>query len=489
MINFKYIARFILWTAWDIWNKWADVFPFSFNKERGGTSFIMGNIAMHQQTQQKRIKDWTDIFFSTNAGYVAVTDFKEQTFFGSRDIKHVKRVTEGQPDQYISINAFKGWHEVGTPTRQTKDIKQIRNIAIDIDQYELGLTKEQAINEIQALMVRNIIPRPNMITHSNGIQLFFNIDGGASTVNSIAWWTGYITDQFIGKLKHVGADPNAKDLSRVMRVPYSINSRNNSIVTPLIWKVTPYSLQELYKYCKPYDVFKSRKLLKHDKLPYGTTLMNRVNYARLVDLERYIDITGGNLTYKRTIFLFIYAFHQSLHESTKTNLHHKMEGVRKRIYSTDDKPLSDNKFYETINSAYDYAGKFFEYLKENNFKIHDNGADGVIKPYTSENIVKKLGIDKLDDDVQKTFNTIVSKRIRKLKEKDRAEAYRREQGIRPIEKYQEERKQRKQAKIDELKALMKSEPDLSKTAIAKRLGIGRTHLYNLLNGINRESVH
>src|SRR5699024_12397719 len=108
MINFKYIARFILWTAWDIWNKWADVFPFSFNKERGGTSFIMGSISMHQQTQQKRIKDWTDIFFSTNAGYVAVTDFKEQTFYGCRDIKHVQRVTEGQYEHYISINAFKG---------------------------------------------------------------------------------------------------------------------------------------------------------------------------------------------------------------------------------------------------------------------------------------------------------------------------------------------------------------------------------------------
>lgn len=67
----------------------------------------------------------------------------------------------------------------------------------------------------------------------------------------MAWLALYITEQLISKLKHLGADSNAKDMSRVMRVPYNINERNNAPVQADIWNDEAY--------CRPLEKFKSRK--------------------------------------------------------------------------------------------------------------------------------------------------------------------------------------------------------------------------------------
>jgi len=34
------------------------------------------------RSERKKLKDWTDVFFSTNTGYIAVTNFKKQFFYG-----------------------------------------------------------------------------------------------------------------------------------------------------------------------------------------------------------------------------------------------------------------------------------------------------------------------------------------------------------------------------------------------------------------------
>src|SRR5690606_30082044 len=135
------------------------------------------------------------------------------------DVEKLKRLTEGKKDLYISVNSFKGLPEVEKPTRRLENLKQIRNIAIDIDQYNKGISISEAIDELNSLIIREIIPEPNLVLTSRGIQLFYNIENGASPNERLAWWVTYINEQLVSKLKHIGADPKVKDLSRVMRLP------------------------------------------------------------------------------------------------------------------------------------------------------------------------------------------------------------------------------------------------------------------------------
>src|SRR5699024_10519700 len=118
-------------------------------------------------------------------GYVAVTDFKMQHFYGANDIERLIGATAGKKEQYISINAFDVDWKNGIYSREVEYLKQIRNIAIDIDQYNLGLTIDETLDEIHSLVVTNRIPEPNLVLTSRGVQLFYSIDRGASP--KMAW--------------------------------------------------------------------------------------------------------------------------------------------------------------------------------------------------------------------------------------------------------------------------------------------------------------
>src|SRR5699024_2879600 len=158
-----------------------------------------------------QLNNWYDLWFDDHkkTGYVSITDFKKQYFYGANDIERLIKATAGKKQQYISINAFDVNWENKVFSRKTKHLKQIRNIAIDIDQYNLGLTINETLDEIQSLVLSNKIPEPNLILTSRGVQLFYSIDRGASP--DMVWLVSYITEQLISKLHHVGADSNAKD--------------------------------------------------------------------------------------------------------------------------------------------------------------------------------------------------------------------------------------------------------------------------------------
>lgn len=445
--------------------------------------------AVNSKQQTKRLKEWYDLWFDEHkkAGYVAVTDFKRQYFYGSNDIERLIDATNGKERQFISINAFEVDWENKVFSRETARLKQIRNIAIDLDQYKLGLTVDEVIDELKALILDDEIPEPNLVLISRGIQLFYTIDKGASP--SLAWLAGYITEQFISKLQHVGADSNAKDMSRVMRVPNSINERNNSVVKPYIWNDEAYTLQKLQAYCRPLDKFSSREETKKKiaRLPSNLALEQyyKTNYARRNDLLKLFELRNGDFTGCRDFFIYILSYHQSLILNSEEDVFHAVKNDIKGIYTRDPKAkkdkVTDSWIRKTVKSAYKDAEGFFNHFKANGYRVVYQTADGVIKPYKTDNIIKLLNIT---EEEQRAMSTLRSERIAKEQHAEYMRNKRRSEGVRPMQEYQKARKDAKQAKIDELRQLLKDNPGMTKTELAKALNIGRTHLYNLLKELN-----
>lgn len=439
--------------------------------------------ALQQITQQtQQLNHWTDLWFDEHkrAGYVAVTnDFKKHYFYGSNDVDRIIKATAGRKDQYISLNAFDvNWKEKEF-SRKTADLKQIRNIAIDIDQYNLGLSIDDVIDELNAMLLDNKIPEPNLVLTSRGVQIFYSIDRGASP--DMAWLADYITDQFISKLQHLGADGNAKDMSRVMRVPNSINSRNNTLVKPEIWNDRAYTLADLQSYCKPLDRFRSNNKRKNNvvRFPTSKSLIQfyKTNYARTADFDRLIELRNGDFTGMRNVFLYIYSYHQALKHDTQQDLIAYMEGIFKNVYSRTDKPLSKNEFKTTVRSAYKDAEAFFKHYQANGYQVIYKQSDGIIKPYKTSNLIKKLSIT---EDEQYHMRSVRNAEIARKQDADRKRRERRAAGMKTMQEYNDNRKQQKKAKIDELKELMDKQPNMKKTEMAKVLGVSRNHLYRLL---------
>lgn len=381
---------------------------------------------------QLLIKDWTDCWFgpTKRTGYISVTDLNRQKFYGANDINALLSDTEGIEKRFISLNAFT------FGSRETSNLKQIRNIGIDLDQYKLGLSIDDVIDEIHSLILDDIIPEPNLILSSRGVQLFYAIKDGAAP--NMGYLVSYITDQFIGKLKHIGADSNAKDLSRVMRAPNSINERNGAIVEPSIWNDKEYTLQELLSYCKPMEQFETRKKKKAKIIRFSPrnqeslSLFYQTNFVRLQDLEKLISIRKGDFSYKRNTFLYIYAYHQSLHCNTFTNLEYFAREVFTRIHSTSGKAMRKAEFTRTIKSAYNDAREFFDYYKANGYKIIYKANDGIIKPYRTSNLIDKLEIT---EDEQRQLKRLVGPKVAKEKDAERKRKERRAAGVKSREEY------------------------------------------------------
>ena len=423
------------------------------------------------------ITDWTNCWFgsSMTTGYVVVTDFKSlNKSYGAKDIKAIKRDTEGQERRFISLNAF----EFGS--RRTGDLKQIRNIGIDLDQYKYDLSIDEALDELQVLILDKKIPEPNIVLSSRGVQIFYNIEGGASP--NMSWLVSYITDQYISKMKAIGADSNAKDLSRVMRVPYSINERNGAEVKCEVWRDVPYSLKELQSFCKPLEQFNRKgkktkaKVIRiepsvHDKV----SLFYRTNHVRLTDLERLVELRDGDLTGKRNIFLYVYAYHQSLICDSYADTESFLFDVFERIHSRTDKPMSKGELKRTIKSAYKDAQEFFEHLKGNGYKVIKKQNDGIKKPYRTDNLIEILDVT---EDEQRAMKRLMNSSVKREKDTERKQKERRAAGVKPKEEYNKERQKKLTENLATLNQLL--ERDMNKTEIAEEMGISRNHVYRLL---------
>lgn len=439
-----------------------------------------------QQVEQPKLKHWTDLWFNEHkrAGYVAITNFKKQFFYGANDVTKVINATAGKKQQYISINAFDVDFNNKVFSRETAKLKQIRNIAIDIDQYKLGLTVDEAIDEINALILDNKIPEPNLVLISRGIQLFYTIDRGASP--NLAWLVGYITEQLISKLQHVGADSNAKDMSRVMRVPNSINERNNSVVKPYIWNDEAYTLQELQAYCRPLEKFASRKKTKNKiiRLPSNLALEQfyKTNYARRNDLLKLFELRNGDFTGCRDVFIYMLAYHQSLILDSQEDVFRSVKSDIKGIYTRDPKAkkdkLTDSWIRKTVRSAYKDAEGFFNHFKDNGYRIVYKTADGIIKPYKTENVIKKLNIT---EEEQRAMSTLRNAEIAKEQHAEYMRNKRRSEGVRPRKEYENERKQRKEILMQQIKAL--KEQGLKQKEIAEIVGVSQPRVSKILKEI------
>lgn len=436
------------------------------------------------EVKKEHLSDWTECWFGEGKryGYVAILQYLNEKpihrFYGSNDIDSLIHETEGKETRYISLNAFR------FGKRRSTDLQQIRNVGIDLDQYKLGLTIEQALDELQVLILDCVIPEPNLVLTSRGIQLFYTIQGGAAA--NMFWLSSYITEQYIAKLQHIGADPQAKDAARVMRVPGSINERNNAKVEAEIWNDKSYTLQELQAYCKPLEKFghKGKKKASvsrllpavHDKL----SLFYRTNHVRLLDLERLAELRSGDMTGKRNTFLYIYAYHQSLICNSFVDLEIFINRVFNQIHSKTDKPMTKGELQRTVRSAYKDAKAFFEHYKDNGYQVIYKHRDGIKKPYKTANLINILDIT---DDEQRAMKCLHVGVISKEKDAERKRQEREAAGIKSREEYEKQRKTDSEKVLDEVKALY--ENGVKQAVISKQIGISKGRVSQLVNEIKK----
>jgi hypothetical protein len=135
----------------------------------------------------------------------------------------------GQHDTYISINEFDGW-------RLVRLLRSLRAVYVDLD----GMTDLDAV--LDALREAKM-PAPSLAVFSGrGLHLYWLLQ--PLPPKALPVWQR-VTDALNAALLPLGADPKARDCTRVLRLVGTVNSKNGATVRGLILTGYRWTLHEL----------------------------------------------------------------------------------------------------------------------------------------------------------------------------------------------------------------------------------------------------
>lgn len=411
------------------------------------------------------------LFNETTDGYIHIMKAetivknrkKEKIFkvYGNTELKGLVDITEeviGDKDVYITPNT------TYIPFRQVQNIRQFRALFIDIDNLEND--KLAACYRIFEMAEEKSIPKPTMIVDSGrGIHLYWRIVN--APFQALNTWQA-LEDYLYYKLKPFGADLKATDGARVLRLPATINSRNNSMCRVIYVddKVT-YSMYDLKKDFLRYDKLEGKQLQfqqtkKNSKEVVKNKFFNSYNLhiTRANDLLTLCKLRNYDVEGYRNMILHCYAYWKGIYIRDFNEL----ETIVFDLNNSFKKPLKENEVNAILKCIPKAIEKFINYEQGLNAgkvkRVSKGMRDKEGYWYRNETLIERLNIT---IEEQLHMDTIISLRVKyDRNNKNRREARRNENGL-------TSREQKKFDLINKVKELKLQ--GLKQKDIALKLGI------------------
>ena len=258
---------------------------------------------------------------------------------------------------YITLNTFY------KPCRRLECIKELNCVYIDLDYYKIKYTREQIIMNLEENYFNKIIPTTNYILDSGrGLALIWLINKVPS--NALPLWKA-VQEYLYNQLKEFGADRQALDATRILRVPGSINSKSKTVVSIIDEYDYIYDLREIQKEFLPELKPKEKKKGRPKKINY-VYRERSLYYARIQDITKLCELREYDLRGHREIILFLYRYYLcSFTEDVQKALEDVLELNSMFIY-----PLKENEVIRATRSAEKcYLDKNKEYKYKNDTLI------------------------------------------------------------------------------------------------------------------------
>ena len=239
--------------------------------------------------------------------------------------------------EYMLEDVYFSQHSFNAPNRRTANVSRLNDLWVDCDPHSLNpaVPKKMALAWALTILEENGVPAPTLWRDSGrGFYLIWLLEDTLATPATMAIWQG-IEDNLVQLLKVSGGDTKAKDLSRVLRPAFSINSKSGTTVKDHVVSEERYTLQTMQdvfgvvmgktkarassnwgkgrKRKKVWDPkgqnplagkFPSRGPWKVQPKDYSTPSLG---WARARDIEILNSVRGGMKQGDRQTTLFIYA--------------------------------------------------------------------------------------------------------------------------------------------------------------------------------------
>ncbi len=381
---------------------------------------------------------------------------------------------DGRSDQYVCMNVLSF-----PTTRKSSTISELNSLYIDLDYYNLDMTREQVLEELDKLVEDKKIPRPTAILKTRGISLIW-------LISPVFFWSApawrsmqsYLYEQ----LKHLGADTQAKDASRFLRTVGSIHSKTDEKVIMDIYSEDRYDFNSLFeefigplerkkrpkntkKYKKKYKT-SSKKVVKHFWTMFGYNTPERLrslHYAYLCDLHKIAELRNYELKGHREYMCF-------LHRYWDLCVFGDPAEATKRMLDFYDSfaQIPGEEYSHDALMKYTYSAElgWREWLKDLRYGYN----------YSREKLIEVL---KITDEEQSEMKVMIDDSERNRRKNKSDTERRRREGVLERSEYEKKRQDDKQNKIDELKRLLEEDPKAKRKDLAELLGVSGPRITQL----------
>ncbi len=240
---------------------------------------------------------------------------------------------------YITLNTFYKTY------RRIECIKELNALFIDLDIYKTGFTKEQILINLNENYFKQSMPIPNFIIDSGrGLYLIWLIKKVPSM--ALPLWKA-VEEYFYKTLKEFGADRQALDATRILRVPGSFNSKTHTEVKIIDNYDYLYELREIQSEYMPELSEKAPVRRGRPKKVKYIFRERSLYYARIMDIIKLCELREYDLKGHRELILFLYRYY----------LCYFTEDVEKALYDTLElnsmfkQPLAEKEVTRATKSA------------------------------------------------------------------------------------------------------------------------------------------
>ena len=304
------------------------------NKLPAGYDSIFEPLLYHPKNDKKN----AFFYIKADEAIFPYTDKKTNTIKLAKQTRHNINDLETALLQYKGMSGITATaNRFNGRSRKGDDLICSIMFYCDADIYKIeskkNLTKEEVIAEILDHCEANTIPYPNIINYSGGgyyLKWLFLTECTKYQLSGTAYMR--VEEAIIRLFAEFGADNGAKDITRILRLPGTLNpkvDRTDRLCQTIFYNDIRYTMEELrYAFDKFHEpdkieppkpkkekqpteiltpktkldaVYKKRDPLKRPKVTKSNMQLAKDRYD---DLKTLIQLRGGNVQHSRMLFLF-----------------------------------------------------------------------------------------------------------------------------------------------------------------------------------------
>lgn len=365
---------------------------------------------------------------------------------------------KNKKDIYYTPNTF------NSPIRREREyLWQLHRFYIDID-HKTGtepIDQFEVVGAVEQLVEEKKIPQPTeYINSGRGIHIYWDINN--CHIMLLDLWEKIENHLFNTikelerSIKNISVDTRVKDPTRLLRLPGTINSKNNSKCYSMLKNESnKYNIFDLKKaYIKPKKQYKQNK----GKIAYlPTKNLYTLNMSRIEDFKRIVSLRNGEVVGYRNTLIMLYSYHYRLINEVTVE---ELIKVTKEFNKSFREPYKAKELISVCRSV----NRTVKHFQEDNNKGYK---------FTNKYIINALD---LEEQEQRELLTIISTRVKyDRNNKKRNEARRNEEGL----------TSRQQGKKDRINSILElKQQGYNQSKIAEKLGITRQAVSKLLKELN-----